>query len=88
MFSLEYSGSSASFFAGIKSVILAYHGFSDVRNHNGSENSSFNHVFIEDFKRQVRFLKKYYRVRSPGRGLGIAPFTTAISTASGHDDHR
>jgi peptidoglycan/xylan/chitin deacetylase (PgdA/CDA1 family) len=48
-----------------------YHGFSDTGYHNGIENSSHNHVYIEYFKQQVGFLKKYYNVISLNEALEI-----------------
>jgi peptidoglycan/xylan/chitin deacetylase (PgdA/CDA1 family) len=54
-----------------KIVILMYHGFSDTGYHNCIENSSHNHVYIEYFKQQVGFLKKYYNVISLNEALEI-----------------
>lgn len=48
-----------------------YHGFSDATLHDGIENCSNNHVFVEHFKQQVRFLKRYFNVISLDKALEL-----------------
>jgi peptidoglycan/xylan/chitin deacetylase (PgdA/CDA1 family) len=52
-----------------KIAILTYHGFSKFEHHDGLENSSYTHVFIEDFKQQIRFLKRHFTVVSLNEAL-------------------
>jgi hypothetical protein len=52
-------------------AILMYHGSSDAMLHDGIENCSNNHVFVEHFKQQVRFLKRFFNVVSLDRALEL-----------------
>ena len=45
-----------------KAVIVTYHGFTDTRSHAGIENHERKHVHVDDFRRQVAFLKQHYHV--------------------------
>lgn len=45
-----------------KLIILTYHGFTDQESHEGIENHQGKHLFIERFKFQLEYLKKYHQV--------------------------
>ena len=45
-----------------KAVIVTYHGFTDTRAHHGIENHERKHVHVDDFRKQVAFLKQHYQV--------------------------
>jgi peptidoglycan/xylan/chitin deacetylase (PgdA/CDA1 family) len=59
-------------------TILMYHGFSESEQHDGLETCGSNHIFIEHFKQQVRFLKKNCNVVSLHEALEMLRSGRAI----------
>jgi len=47
-----------------KIIILMYHGFSDTKKHKGIENYQGNHINIELFRSQIKYIKENYNVIS------------------------
>ncbi len=73
-------------------LVLAYHGFTDVREHPGIENSHGKHLDIERFRRQVAYLKAHYNVVPLERVVNcyagterLPPYSVAITIDDGYE---
>lgn len=64
MYSLRIFRLISFIFCRNRIAILEYHGFSDTDLHENLENCASNHLFIGNFRKQARFLKKYCNVVS------------------------
>jgi peptidoglycan/xylan/chitin deacetylase (PgdA/CDA1 family) len=74
-----------------KAVILTYHGFTDARVHDGIENHEGKHVHVDDFRGQIEWLARHYRVlpledvvRRLGAGQPLPDRAAVVSIDDGY----
>lgn len=77
-----------------KVIILCYHGVTDQENHDGAENCDGKHLSVGKFERQLKYLKKHYRVISLGdyvqrrlQNLEVLSYSVILTFDDGYESN-